>query len=206
MRAPMRFLRVIFVVCGALFATSLAFGQTQDLPSAPSSAVAPAPKKADSQATQTAPAQTAPAQSTAGQPLTLQSLEDHKKPQPKKDSPAPAESKDVQSLTPPADPNSASDKPQTGQAGTNPDFTVTKKVDEVNVIFTVTDKHGKFIKDLKQDEFQVVDDKRPAAAIRGFAAETNLPLRVGLLVDASNSIRDRFKFEQQPAIEVLTQI
>ncbi len=38
------------------------------------------------------------------------------------------------------------------------------------------------------------------------AAETNLPLRVGLLVDASNSIRDRFKFEQEAAIEFLNQI
>ena len=51
-----------------------------------------------------------------------------------------------------------------------------------------------------------MDDKRPADAIRSFSAQTNLPLRVGLLVDASNSIRDRFKFEQEAAIEFLNQI
>ena len=39
--------------------------------------------------------------------------------------------------------------------------TITKRVDEVNVVFTVTDKRGKFVKDLKQNDFQVVDDNKP---------------------------------------------
>ena len=45
----------------------------------------------------------------------------------------------------------------------------------------------------------------PSAEIRSFRAETNLPLQVGLLIDASNSVRDRFKFEQESAIEFLNQ-
>jgi VWFA-related protein len=84
--------------------------------------------------------------------------------------------------------------------------TIVKVVDEVNVVFTVTDKRGKFVNDLKQDDFRVIDDNKPALTIRSFRSETNLPLRVGLLVDASNSIRDRFKFEQDAAIEFLNQI
>jgi Ca-activated chloride channel homolog len=76
----------------------------------------------------------------------------------------------------------------------------------VNVVFTVTDKHGKFVKDLKKEDFRVIDDNRPATQIVSFSTETNLPLRVGLLVDASNSIRDRFRFEQEAAIEFLNQI
>ncbi len=76
---------------------------------------------------------------------------------------------------------------------------------EVNVVFTVTDKHGKRITDLKQADFRFVDDNKPAAEIRSFHAETNLPLQVGLLIDASNSVRDRFKFEQESAIEFLNQ-
>jgi VWFA-related protein len=83
--------------------------------------------------------------------------------------------------------------------------TIVKQVDEVNVVFTVTDKRSKFVTDLKKEDFQVMDDKKPAP-IRSFRAETNLPLRVGLLIDASNSIRDRFKFEQDAAIEFLNQI
>jgi VWFA-related protein len=85
-------------------------------------------------------------------------------------------------------------------------LTIVKRVDEVNVIFTVTDKHGKFVKDLKQSDFQVLDNNAPPKQIDSFSHETNLPLRVGLLVDASNSIRDRFKFEQEAAIEFLNQI
>jgi Ca-activated chloride channel homolog len=76
---------------------------------------------------------------------------------------------------------------------------------EVNVVFTVTDKHGRRITDLKQNDFQVLDDNKPPEQIRSFAAETNLPLQVGLLIDASNSVRDRFKFEQESAIEFLNQ-
>ena len=90
-----------------------------------------------------------------------------------------------------------------------PDDTITtirKRVDEVNVVFTVTDKRDHFVKDLTENDFRVVDDSKPALSIRSFSRQTNLPLRVGLLIDASNSVRDRFKFEQEAAIEFLNQI
>jgi VWFA-related protein len=73
------------------------------------------------------------------------------------------------------------------------------------VVFTVTDRHGHYIKDLKQTEFRVIDDRKPAE-LRSFRSETDLPLQVGLLIDASNSVRDRFKFEQEAAIEFLNAI
>ena len=84
--------------------------------------------------------------------------------------------------------------------------TIVKTVNEVNVVFTVTDKHGHYVKDLKREDFKVLDDNKPAEQIRSFRTETDLPLQVGLLVDASNSVRDRFKFEQEAAIEFLNQI
>jgi Ca-activated chloride channel homolog len=82
---------------------------------------------------------------------------------------------------------------------------IRKRVDEVNVVFTVTDKREHFVKDLTQSDFHVLDDNKPGL-IDSFSRETNLPLRVGLLIDASNSVRDRFKFEQESAIEFLNQI
>ncbi|MGA8869311.1 MAG: VWA domain-containing protein [Candidatus Sulfotelmatobacter sp.] len=94
-----------------------------------------------------------------------------------------------------ADKDPASDEIPRFKIGTN----------EVNVVFTVTDKHGRRITDMKQGDFRVVDDSKPAAEIRSFHNETNLPLDVGLLIDASNSVRDRFKFEQESAIEFLNQ-
>lgn len=80
------------------------------------------------------------------------------------------------------------------------------RTDLVNVIFTVTDKHGRFIKDLKQGDIKILDNNLPPKQVMNFEAETDLPLRVGLLIDASNSIRDRFLFEQQAASEFLQQI
>jgi Ca-activated chloride channel homolog len=76
---------------------------------------------------------------------------------------------------------------------------------EVSVVFTVTDKHNKRVTDLKQTDFRILDGSKPAVEIRSFHAEANLPLQVGLLVDASSSVRDRFKFEQESAIEFLNQ-
>jgi Ca-activated chloride channel homolog len=83
--------------------------------------------------------------------------------------------------------------------------TIVHVVNEVRVVFTVTDRHGRYIKDLKRTDFRVIDDQKPAE-MRSFNSETDLPLQVGLLVDASNSVRDRFKFEQEAAIEFLNAI
>jgi len=92
------------------------------------------------------------------------------------------------------------------QGADNPDIPrIRVGTNEVNVVFTVTDRHGKLVTDLKQGDFHFVDDNKPATEIRSFHAETNLPLQVGLLIDASNSVRDRFKFEQESAIEFLNQ-
>jgi len=83
--------------------------------------------------------------------------------------------------------------------------TIRRTVNEVNVVFTVTDKHGHYVKDLKKNDFKILDDAKLASEISSFRAETDLPLDVGLLIDASNSVRDRFKFEQESAIEFLNQ-
>src|SRR5713226_2230493 len=87
----------------------------------------------------------------------------------------------------------------------NPVTKIIRVVNEVNVVFTVTDRHGRYVKDLKKNDFHVIDDSKPAEEIRSFHSETDLPLQVGLLIDASNSVRDRFKFEQESAIEFLNQ-
>jgi Ca-activated chloride channel family protein len=94
------------------------------------------------------------------------------------------------------------------QSSTQDDESVTtirKTVNEVNVVFTVTDKHGRYVKDLSKGDFKVIDDSKPAEEVKDFRNQTDLPLQVGLLVDASNSVRDRFKFEQESAIEFLNQ-
>lgn len=83
---------------------------------------------------------------------------------------------------------------------------LTVNVNEVNLIFTVTDKHGTYKKDLQQSDFALLDDGKAPAKIISFRQQINLPLRVGLLIDTSTSIRTRFQFEQQSAQEFLLQI
>jgi Ca-activated chloride channel family protein len=110
---------------------------------------------------------------------------------------------------PVATPNSAAQNPTDQKPGDSDGDAGIPRIrvgtNEVNVVFTVTDKHGKRVTDLKQNDFHFVDDSKPATEIRSFHAETNLPLQVGLLIDASSSVRDRFKFEQESAIEFLNQ-
>jgi VWFA-related protein len=79
-------------------------------------------------------------------------------------------------------------------------------VNEVNLIFTVTDKHGHYIPNLKQSDFALLDDQKAPARVNAFRQQINLPLRVAILIDASTSIRTRFQFEQQSANEFLLQV
>lgn len=124
----------------------------------------------------------------------------------------------AQSTPDPSPSNPAEQTPQAPATGAVPpdqgnadsansqDLTTIRTItNEVNVVFTVTDKHGRRVIDLKKDDFRIVDDNKPPQEVRSFHAETNLPLQVGLLIDASNSVRDRFKFEQESAIEFLNQ-
>src|SRR6185437_3842874 len=84
--------------------------------------------------------------------------------------------------------------------------TVRVRSDEVNVVFTVVDKDGRFVRDLQQNQFRILDNHLPPQKILDFRAQTDLPLYVGLLIDASNSIRDRFQFEKEGAPEFLDYI
>jgi len=98
-------------------------------------------------------------------------------------------------------PRDSSDKTQAEPSDTR----IILDVNRVNMLFTVTDKKGKFITDLNKDDFQVVENKRPQT-IQEFTAESDLPLRIAILIDTSNSIRERFKFEQQAAVEFINSV
>src|SRR6202453_592708 len=95
---------------------------------------------------------------------------------------------------------------QSGDAQNNGNFTIKTNVNEVNLIFTVTDKHGRFIPNLQQRDFALLDNQKAPAQVFNFTQQTNLPLRVGIMIDASTSIRERFEFEQNAAIQFLQQV
>ncbi|HTV58185.1 MAG TPA: VWA domain-containing protein [Verrucomicrobiae bacterium] len=75
----------------------------------------------------------------------------------------------------------------------------------VHLVATVTDRHHDLVTNLDQSDFKVSEDGVPQQ-IRFFGRETDLPLRIGMLLDTSNSIRDRLEFEQDAAIDFLDSV
>jgi Ca-activated chloride channel homolog len=111
--------------------------------------------------------------------------------------------------SPAATPSSQQPVVQGSGQGQSPDqqqYTITRQVNEVDLVFAVTDRHGHFISDLKQSDFALLDDRKAPERVYSFTQQTNLPLRVGIVIDTSTSIRTRFQFEQQASIEFLLQV
>ena len=95
-----------------------------------------------------------------------------------------------------------SPSPDTGQPDDSV-LTIKTRVNEVNVLFIATDKRGKFVRNLDQKDFAILDDHKPPQSIVNFRRETDLPIELGLLIDTSGSVRGRFDFEQAAAVSFL---
>ncbi len=206
-------LRFSLLLAGFGTIAGTAFGQTSDqnLPAAPSATVQQnAPAKQSPTSDAKPPAREKSHQQKPNQELKpTESSKEIAQPQADSaksntQSAAANEAPAVPSQSVPASTPTLEDPPKPN--ADEPVSTIVTFANEVRVIFTVTDKHGRYIKDLKRDDFRVLDDRKPADGIKSFRSETDLPLQVGLLIDASNSIRDRFKFEQEAAIEFLNSI
>ena len=102
-------------------------------------------------------------------------------------------------LTERAQQQPASPPPQAPQKSQT---TITREVNLVDVLFTVLNRRNKLVSDLDKSDFKVLDDGTQQD-IRYFSRQTDLPLRIGMLLDTSNSIRDRIKFEQDAAVNFL---
>jgi len=75
----------------------------------------------------------------------------------------------------------------------------------VSMAYSVTDKKGRFVTGLGKEDFEVLENSKPQT-IQQFAAESALPLRVAVLIDTSNSIRERFRFEQEASSQFLNEM
>src|SRR5580698_3678256 len=82
---------------------------------------------------------------------------------------------------------------------------ITLDVTRVQLLFTVSDKKGRFVTDLGKNDFEISESKQPQSIVE-FTAETDLPLRLAILIDTSNSIRDRFKFQQEAATDFINTV
>jgi len=88
----------------------------------------------------------------------------------------------------------------------SPVFTVSKEVQEVNLVLTVTNRWGHFVHNLTESDLSILDNDRPVEKITYFQPQTDLPLRVALVVDTSSSITHRFRFEQKAATAFLRRV
>ena len=120
---------------------------------------------------------------------------------PAQTAPAPQQSAGQNSGQTPVQQPTLKEQPDGGQT-----FTLTARANLVDLTFSVTDKKGKFITGLKLGNFGLLDDGRPPASVVAFKQLTDLPLRVGIMLDTSSSIRTRFKFEQDSAIDFFLQV
>src|SRR5260370_41478887 len=96
-------------------------------------------------------------------------------------------------------------KPDAAQGQEPPqrvDQTITRTINLVDVLFTVLSRRNNLVPDLEKENFKVFDNNIQQT-IRFFTLQTHLPLRTAMLLDTSNSIRDRIKFEQHPAVNFL---
>ena len=82
------------------------------------------------------------------------------------------------------------------------DEVVTVDVDRVNLQFSVTNRKGKLITNLKREHFNIFEDDQPQS-ITNFSTETDLPLNIALLFDTSGSLHDKLRFEQNAAAQFL---
>jgi VWFA-related protein len=104
--------------------------------------------------------------------------------------------------------NSAAPPPSQDQhlpANEEPLQTFKAEVNVVNLFFNVKDKHGMLIPNLTKDDFQVFEDSKPQT-IKYFAADSNQPLTLGIMIDTSASQTRVLTIEQESCAEFLRQV
>jgi Ca-activated chloride channel family protein len=102
-------------------------------------------------------------------------------------------------VSPVANVSPAADVPNAGT------WTIHKVVDETALFFAVSN-HGQMVNDLQPSEIQIRDDDRAPQKILQFIPQSKLPLRLGLLIDRSGSVQERFSFEKRAAAKFLQKV
>ncbi len=89
---------------------------------------------------------------------------------------------------------------------TAPGYTISRTVPEVRLQFTVADEHGRPIQDLSPDDIRILDDQLPVTKLQDFARDEDLPLRLGIVLDVSDSVKRALTEEKAAALELFNRI
>jgi len=95
--------------------------------------------------------------------------------------------------------------PAASSGPTSGTWTIRQTVEETALFFAVSSR-GHMINDLTLADFQIRDDDKPPVKITQFTPQSKLPLRIGLLIDTSGSVQERFSFEKRAAAKFLEKI
>jgi len=104
----------------------------------------------------------------------------------------------AQQIPPPPNPQQKTQQPQAPLTAPKQRF----NVGLVHLVVAVTDRRNKFVTDLTANDFKVFEDGKQQQ-ITFFGRQANLPLRIGMLLDTSNSISARLHFEEDAATDFL---
>lgn len=85
-----------------------------------------------------------------------------------------------------------------------PDIIIDKLPITINVQLpiAVVEKNGRFVTDLPQSAFEIYEDN-VKQEIESFAAKSDLPLDIALMMDTSNSVKPKLKFERDAAVSFI---
>jgi VWFA-related protein len=78
-------------------------------------------------------------------------------------------------------------------------------VDVVQLFFNVKDKKGALIPNLRKEDFQLAEDGKPQT-VKYFSVNSDLPLTLGILIDASGSQQNVLDMEKQVGGAFLSEI
>jgi len=106
---------------------------------------------------------------------------------------------------PPPAQQSAAPQAQQSEEDQKPTETLKVNVNVVQLFFNVKDKHGALIPNLTKNDFDIAEDGKPQT-IKYFTAESNLPLTLGMMIDASGSQRNVIDMEKEVGAAFLKQI
>ena len=89
---------------------------------------------------------------------------------------------------------------------TSPAYTIRRVVPEVQLQFTVADEQGRLVRNLSAEDIRILDNQAPVEQFSTFARNEELPLRLGIVLDTSDSVKRSLSEEKATALNFLNRI
>lgn len=105
--------------------------------------------------------------------------------------------------SPDAPPPASTAKPEVDES--EPVQTLKVRVSLVSLYFTARDRRGALLPDLKKENCNVLEDKKPQT-LKNFNAQADQPLTMGILLDTSGSQQNVLRIEQQAGAQFLSRV